>query len=370
MNEPVVFSVSDFVAVFNQTIEYAYPVITIEGELSNFKISKGKWLYFDLKDDQASVRFFGTVYSLPGPLEDGIMVRVIGSPRLHQTFGFSISVQTITPVGEGSLKKAADLLRAKLSKEGLFAPERKRYLPYAPVRIGLVASGESAAYADFIKILNARWGGVEIVHAESQVQGELAIGQLVSALERLNETENLDVIVITRGGGSADDLGAFSAEQVVRAVAASRVPTLVAIGHEVDESLAELAADVRASTPSNAAELLVPDRSAVIAAAYQDMRLCLNKATHILDGQRQYAKDVPALFHNAVARHLASHQQWLTHRQQHLHGYNPALVLRRGYAILRHQGAPVKRAGQLKAGDAATIELADGSLSVTIDKVY
>lgn len=370
MNEPIVFSVSDFVAVFNQTIEYAYPVITIEGELSNFKISKGKWLYFDLKDDQASVRFFGTIYSLPGPLEDGMMVRVVGAPRLHQTFGFSISVQIITPVGEGSLKKAADLLRAKLTKEGLFAPERKRYLPHPPARIGLVASGESAAYADFMKILNARWGGVEVVHAESQVQGELAIGQIVSALDRLNETENLDVIVITRGGGSADDLSAFSTEQVVRAVAASRIPTLVAIGHEVDESLAELAADVRASTPSNAAELLVPDRSAVVAAAHQDMRLCLNRTEHALDKQRQYAKDISPQFHNAIDRHLALHRQWLAYRQQHLGGYNPALVLRRGYAILRHQGLPIKRARQLKAGDAATVELADGSLAITIDRVY
>lgn len=370
MNEPVVFSVADFVAVFNQTIEYVYPVVTIEGELSNFKISKGKWLYFDLKDDQASVRFFGTIYSLPGPLEDGMMLRVVGAPRLHPTFGFSVSVQSIAPVGEGSLKKAADLLRAKLTREGLFAPERKRRLPYPPQRVGLVASGESAAYADFIKILNVRWGGVQIVHAESQVQGELAVSQIVAALERLNETENLDVIVVTRGGGSADDLGAFSAEQVVRAVAASRVPTLIAIGHEIDESLAELAADVRASTPSNAAELLVPDKAAMIAVAYQDVRLCLNKTKSVLAAQRQYSRDIVMSLHDAAGRQLTRQREWLSHRRQYLSGYNPALVLKRGYAVLRHQDLPVKSTRQLKAGDSATVELADGSLAVTIDKVY
>ena len=259
------FTVSDFVAVFNQTIEYAYPTVTITGELANFRVSKGKWVYFDLKDDTSSVRFFGTVYMLPGPLEDGMLLQVDGVPRLHPTFGFSITAQSLKPVGEGSLKKAAALLEAKLTKEGLFSDERKRAIPYPPKRIGLIASGESAAYADFMKILTGRWGGIEIVHVDSQVQGAAAPAQIIRALDLLNaHGEELEAIVITRGGGSADDLQAFNVEQVVRAVAASRVPTLVAIGHEVDTSLAERAADRRASTPSNAAELLVPDRQAVI----------------------------------------------------------------------------------------------------------
>ena len=157
MSELLILGVSDFVTYVNQTLETAYPYVTIEGELANFRVSRNRWVYFDLKDAEASVRFFGTVYALPGPLEDGMVLRVSGNPRLHSQFGFSVNVQTITPVGEGSLRRAADLLAAKLQAEGLFALERKRVLPYPPRRIALLTADKSAAYVDFLKILNARW---------------------------------------------------------------------------------------------------------------------------------------------------------------------------------------------------------------------
>jgi exodeoxyribonuclease VII large subunit len=259
-------SVSEFVALLNQTLEYAYPSVTIVGELANFRVSRNKWVYFDLKDDNASVKFFGSVYQLPGPLEDGMLLKVRGVPRLHNLYGFSVNIAQIQPTGEGSIKKAAQLLQAKLAKEGLFDESRKRPLPYPPARLGLIAAKQSAAYADFVKILNARWRGMAVEHIDVQVQGEAAPAQLVAAIEQFNShVEPPAALVIIRGGGSAEDLAAFSTEVVTRAVAASRVPTLVAIGHEVDLSLAELAADRRASTPSNAAELLVPDRQHVLA---------------------------------------------------------------------------------------------------------
>jgi exodeoxyribonuclease VII large subunit len=263
--DELVLTVSDFVAVLNQTLEYAYPSIVVTGELANFRVSKGRWVYFDLKDEHASVKCFATIYQLPGPLEDGMLLNVRATPRLHQLYGFSLNATNIQPAGEGTIRRASELLRAKLTAEGLFDDSRKRVIPYPPARIGLIASGESAAYIDFMKILQARWSGVEIVHADVQVQGEVAPAQIVAAIEQLNGLATPpDVLVITRGGGSAEDLQAFSTEQVTRAVAASRVPTLVAIGHEVDVSLAELAADQRASTPSNAAELLVPDRQYIL----------------------------------------------------------------------------------------------------------
>lgn len=245
MNDTV-FTPTDFVAVFNQTIEHVYPVVTIEGELANFKVSRNAWVYFDIKDDLASIKFFGSVYSLPGPLEDGLKLRVVGAPRLHPQFGFSITFQSIQPVGEGAVKKAADLLRDKLEAEGLFAPERKRPLPEIPRRIGLVTAEASAACADFIKILGERWGGLEILLVDVLVQGAEAPIQITSAMKHFEQLSPLaDVIVLTRGGGSAEDLAAFNDERVVRAIAGSRTPTLVAIGHEVDVSLAELAADRR-----------------------------------------------------------------------------------------------------------------------------
>jgi exodeoxyribonuclease VII large subunit len=155
-------SVSQFVALHNHVLEYTMPTVTIIGELSSFRVSKNRWVYFDLKDDEASVKFFGTVYQLTGPLEDGMMLRVQGTPRVHPQFGFSITVTSIQLAGEGTIRRAFDLLQQKLAGEGLFDQARKRELPYPPERIGVIASKESAAYADFMKILSARWGGVDI----------------------------------------------------------------------------------------------------------------------------------------------------------------------------------------------------------------
>src|ERR1035438_4041171 len=136
--DDLVLSVSDFVAVFNQTISYAYPSVTIEGELESYRVSKNRWVYFNLKDDHSSLKFFGTVTQLPGPLEDGLIIRVKGIPFLHPLYGFSVNVQFMQPVGEGSLKRAAQLLEAKLTKEGLFDENRKRLINYPPARLGLV----------------------------------------------------------------------------------------------------------------------------------------------------------------------------------------------------------------------------------------
>lgn len=357
-----VFSVSDFVAVLNQTLEFAYPSVTVQGELSNFRVSKNRWVYFDLKDDEASVRCFGTVYQLPGPLEDGMLLNVRAVPRLHPQFGFSLNIQNLQPAGEGSIKKAAELLAAKLAAEGLFDDVRKRPLPYPPARIGLVTSGESAAYADFTKILNARWHGVEILHVDVQVQGEAAPAQIVAAVEQLNGlAEPPEVIVLTRGGGSAEDLAAFSTEQVTRAVAVSRVPTLVAIGHEVDVSLAELAADKRASTPSNAAELLVPDKQAVLNELRDARRDLAGSMQDILRGQLREIKLARASLQTAIVRFVQTAGQRLLADQQLLDALSPQAVLARGYAIVRRRGKIVRSAQALKKGDSIDVTFSDGT---------
>jgi exodeoxyribonuclease VII large subunit len=366
-SQELVFGVSDFVAYLNQTLEVAYPFVTIEGELTNFRVSKNRWVYFDLKDDDSSVKFFGTVYSLPGPLEDGMVVRVSGSPRLHNLYGFSVNYQTIQPVGQGSIRKAADLLAAKLQAEGLFDPERKRPLPYPPQHVALITAGGSAAYADFIKILNARWRGVRVDHYDVLVQGEQAPAQIVQAIAVANAAAEVpDVLVLTRGGGSAEDLAAFSHELVTRAVASSRVPTLVAIGHEVDISLAELAADRRASTPSNAAELLTPDR-AVVLGQLQNARAELDEAllgivadrSDWLGRQRlELDRGVLAKFELAKTR--------LTSARLLIEAYNPTAALQRGYALVHQDGVLIQRAQQLRVGDTVQLRLSDGLLQATI----
>ncbi len=361
-----VWSVSDFVAIFNQTIEYAYPFVSIQGELTNFKVSKNKWVYFDLKDENSSVRFFGTIYGLPGPLEDGMLVKVNGSPRLHPQFGFSVSVQSIHPVGEGEIKKAADLLQAKLQKEGLFEVSRKRPIPYPPTKVGLVASSESAAFHDFMKILNHRWTGVDIRLIDVQVQGESAPGQIVGAISELNATD-VEVIIVTRGGGSPEDLAAFNHEVVVRAVATSRIPTVVAIGHEVDTCLAELAADKRASTPSNAAELLVPDKKWELANIEQiSDELNRLMSVHLLnhkDAVQQSAK----FLDSSLEQMVEAAKKEVMSVGSLLNSLSPKNILNRGYALVRSEdGTLISNIKKLKIGDKIAIELSDGNVAAKI----
>jgi exodeoxyribonuclease VII large subunit len=363
--EDIVLSPSDFVALLNQMVEFAYPTVVIEGELAGFKISKNRWVYLDLQDEFASLRCFGSVYQLPGPLADGLRVRIVGSPRLHPKFGFSVNLQSIQPVGEGSIKKTAELLRAKLLAEGLFAPERKRGLPVIPRSIGLITAADSAAYNDFIKILGECWGGLDIQLADVYVQGEQAPPSIVAAIETFNANPHPpEVLVITRGGGSAEDLSAFNDERVVRAVAASRVPTLVAVGHETDESLAELAADMRASTPTNAATVLVPDRRHE-RQVLQSRRESLNS---LLSGlyahEAQRTRNLRGNLATAVNSILSHHTHHLKASHQLATLFDPRAALRRGYAIVSKGSAHIKRVGEVRPGDNLGIELADGKLNV------
>lgn len=361
MSQTPVLTVSEFVAIFNQTLEYAYPVIVVEGELTNFRISKNRWIYFDLKDESASIKCFGTVYQLPGPLEDGLLLQVQAVPRLHPQYGFSMNVQYIKPVGIGSLVRAAALLEAKLRAEGLFDETRKRTIPYPPQRVGLITSGESAAYLDFIKIIGERWGGVEILLADVQVQGDGALVQLVSAMDYFNAHERpVDVIVMTRGGGNAEDLAVFNDERLVRTVSTSRIPTLVAIGHEVDVSLAELAADKRASTPSNAAEILVPDKHSVLQDIATTSKTLTGLLMQNLRSQELAVREYVQKLQSGVKQILRVAQDNIDTRQRVLAALNPATTLARGYSVIRLNGRVITTVKSLHYGDGIRIELHDG----------
>ena len=366
--QDIMLSPSDFVALLNQTLDYAYPSVTIQGELANFRVSRNKWVYFDLKDDYASVKFFGTVYSIPGPLQDGMMVSVAGHPHLHELYGFSVQVSSMQPLGEGSIKKAAELLAAKLQAEGLFDAERKRSLPYPPQKIGLITSVQSAAYADFIKVIGARYGGLDITVYDVQVQGDQAVIDIVEALKYFSEhTDLADVVVVTRGGGSADDLAVFGHEHVVRAVAASRVPTLVAIGHEVDLSLAELAADARASTPSNAAELLVPDKKDVLAQLQNKSDWLRQGLVLHLESAKQNLAVQHASLQTGIQIHLKQFSQHVHAQSQLLQALSPHAALQRGYAVVRKQSKIITSVRHIKQGDTLAIQLQDGTLQTKVE---
>ena len=357
------FTPTEFIGVVNQTLEYAYSPVLVTGEVASFKVNQGKWVFFDLKDEESSVSCFMTLWSLRQPLEDGMKVMVRAVPKLTKWGKFSLTVSAVQPVGEGSLKKAYEMLKKKLTLEGLFDLAKKRLLPEDLTRIGVISSTQAAGYADFIKIINARWGGMKVQVAHTQVQGMDAPDQIIKALRYFNERADVQVIAILRGGGSADDLSYFNDEKLVREIASSRIPVITGIGHEVDESLADLAADVRASTPSNAAEILTRDRAEEL----DKLSRLMNRATQALLQQVDQAKFnnrekvqkvsrglltkyiEPSLEANKtkVTQMLQKLQGKVTELQQNVQNrlkllevLNPEKVLAQGYAILSGKISP------------------------------
>ncbi|MBR0465291.1 exodeoxyribonuclease VII large subunit [Candidatus Saccharibacteria bacterium] len=357
------FTPTEFVGVVNQTLEYAYSSVLVTGEVASFKVNQGKWVFFDLKDEETSVSCFMTLWSLRQPLEDGMKVTVRAVPKLTKWGKFSLTVSTVQPVGEGSLKKAYELLKKKLTAEGLFDPAKKRSLPDDLLRVGVISSTQAAGYADFIKIINARWGGMKVQVAHTQVQGMDAPDQIIRALQYFNERADVQVIAILRGGGSADDLSCFNDEKLVREIASSRIPVITGIGHEVDESLSDLAADVRASTPSNAAEILTRDQAEEL----EKLSRSMNRVNQVLLQQvdqarfenREKVQKVsrglltkyiePSLEanKNKMTQMLQKIQGKVTEMQQNvqsklklLEALNPEQVLAQGYAILSGKISP------------------------------
>jgi exodeoxyribonuclease VII large subunit len=337
------FSVSDFIAATNQTLEFAYPGVEIEGEVTSFKVNQNKYVFFDLKDAGGSIGCFMTVWQLRVALEDGMKVIVNATPKLTPWGKFSLTVRAVRPSGEGSLKKSFELLKAKLDKEGLFAPERKRVLPLLPRQVAVISSTQAAGYADFVKILNDRWGGLQVDVAQVQVQGADAPDQMIRALEYFNTREELpEVIVLIRGGGSADDLAAFNDEKLVREIAASRVPTLVGVGHEVDVSLADMVADVRAATPSNAAQLLVPNRSDIARGVRRQVQSLLPRTQQAIGVKQSAVRRQLERTFEAISRHYNDHEARFEAKRKLLAELSPHRVLARGYALVRGEVQPGK----------------------------
>ena len=380
--DTVTFTPTEFIAVTNQTLEYAYGNVVIVGEIASFKVNQGKWVFFDLKDEESSISCFMPVWDLRMPLEDGMKVAIRGVPKLTKWGKFSVTISKIAPVGEGSLKKAFEMLKKKLQAEGLF--ERKRALPEDLTRIGVISSTQAAGYADFIKILNARWGGMKITVAHTQVQGLDAPDQIIRALNYFNERGEVQVIAILRGGGSADDLSAFNDEKLVRAVAASKIPVIAGIGHEVDESLVDLAADVRASTPSNAAELLTKDRKEEmkhvrmlmgqakqslmdnISRAEQNNRDIIRKVSNglfakYIEPMMQKVEDQKKQMLKKIQEEYDKKEFVLSQKLKILEALNPEKVLKQGYAIL---------AGKISPGSMVDITTLRHNIKAEVKEIY
>lgn len=332
------FGVSDAVALFNQIFETATPVINIVGEVANFKVNQGKWVFFDLKDEESSINCFMSVFGLRTAIEDGMRVSVVARPNITKWGKFSLTIQSVQPVGEGNIRKAFELLRAKLDKEGLFSQDRKRSLPAIPKMIGVISSTGAAGYADFIKIIGERFSGLHIKVADVQVQGRDAPDQIIAALRYFNEMENPpDVIALIRGGGSRDDLVAFDDELLVREISASRVPLITGVGHEVDVTLADLVADVRAATPSNAAQIIVPEQSEIISRLDSELKHLLSRYDSRLDSLSAQISSNGDVIISRIDRLIDSLCDQHKNLNQILRQIDPRLVLNRGYSIVRSE---------------------------------
>lgn len=261
-----VFKVSEFNEFINLYLGKVGEVV-IEGEIGEIKIRDNKWIFATIKDETSSVDVFAITYQISGysVLEPGMLVHIYGIPRLYQKTGkFSVFASKIVPAGEGALRIAFEKLKERLDAEGLFDLSRKRKIVDFPERIGLITAPGSAAYGDFIKILRERMGGLTIYFYPVMVQGRESVNSIISAFDYFNlNMPDLDALVLIRGGGSLEDLQSFNDEKVARAIFSSKIPVVCGVGHEQDLTIADLVADLRASTPSNAAELLVRKREDV-----------------------------------------------------------------------------------------------------------
>ena len=359
--EAPAFRPSELVAAINQTLEYSYSSVLLVGEVSSFKINQDKWVFFDLKDEETSVPCFMSKFQLRVPLEDGMKIVVRGVPKITKWGKFSFTVQTVQPIGEGSIKKAFEMLKRKLAEEGLFDESRKRPIPEDISRLGVISSTKAAGYADFIKILNARWGGINIKVAHTQVQGIDAPEQIIKAIKYFNEHTDVQTIVIVRGGGSADDLACFNDEGLVRAVAASKIPIVTGIGHEIDQSLTDMAADLQASTPSNAAELISKDKRDIEWGIESNISSIARTISNRADFELKRVDEQFEHLTKFIKEKINFIYNTLLQRVKILEGLNPEKILENGYAIL---------SGKISPGSVVEITTHDKIINAEIKEIH
>src|SRR6202008_1054559 len=259
-----VYTVSDLTARIRDLLARNFTDVSVQGEISNLRPASSGHIYFTLKDERAQVRcvfFKQQQRGMKFRPEDGLKVTVRGSVSVYEARGeYQIYVESLEPVGRGALQAAFEQLKKKLEGEGLFDPARKKLLQLLPSRIGLITSRAGAAVRDVVRILTRRFPNVHLTLYPVRVQGEEAAGEIVEALRYFSKRQAADVVLLVRGGGSIEDLWSFNEEKVARAIAACAVPVISGVGHETDFTIADFVADVRASTPSAAAELVVKSR--------------------------------------------------------------------------------------------------------------
>ncbi len=396
--EKRIYSVTELTANIKQILESSFPFVWVEGEISNLKETSSGHIYFILKDAFSQLKvvlFRNFLSSLKFRLKNGLQIIVGGRISLYAERGeYQLIAESVEPKGMGSLQLALEQLKEKLYKEGLFAPEKKKPLPSFFNRIALVTSPSGAAVRDMIKIITQSFPGIEILIYPVKVQGEEAPWEICYALEEINRMGEVDAIILGRGGGSLEDLWAFNEEMVARSIFASKIPVISAVGHEIDYTIADMVADVRAPTPSAAAELVV----SIMEKAYRRVKENEGKIIRLLEEKikensqrlkRLYSglillhplrnlerkrKEAETL--NARLKEVFSHllhiqrEKWRTLAGK-LHSLSPLNVLERGYSItyLLPSQVIVRDSRQAKKGDRLKVKVCKGEIYCGVESI-
>ena len=404
-NRPDAFSVSQLNEYIKMLLEGNPGLndIWVQGEISGAKLYSSGHLYFSLKDTDSvisAVMFRGSMMRMEFEPENGMKVVAHGRVSAYPPRGqYQFIVDRMIPDGAGALAVAFEQLKAKLGAEGLFDPARKKPLPTHPKRIGVVTSPSGAAVHDIIRVAKKRCPSTEILIFPSLVQGAEAPAYLRGGIQYFNAVKDdpeqgVDLIIIGRGGGSAEDLWGFNDERLARAVAASEIPVVSAVGHEVDFTICDFVADLRAATPSAAAELSLPDKedlnrqvSALVTrlTGAQTTRLrrlrtrleqlstakVLTSPEGVYRLRRETVEGLSKRLNLSVSRHLTHKRQSLERVVAELGALNPLAVLGRGYALVQTgEGRVIPAAAELKVGDRVSLRFADGTARVTVDEIH
>ncbi len=395
--EDEVWSVSDLNAYIKELfdIDYRLRELLVIGEVSNFSRAKSGHAYFTLKDDRSQIRcVMWSTFANRSAIEpvDGDAIIAQGRISVYEATGqYQLYVERLEPAGRGDLAKAFEQLKERLAAEGLFDPVHKSPIPTFPEKIGVVTSADAAALRDIRNVLRRRWPLVSVLLAPTLVQGTDAPTQIVQALQWLDGRNDIDTIIIARGGGSMEDLWAFNDEGVARAIFRAAHPVIVGVGHETDFTIADFVADLRAPTPSAAAELSVPDKAEMmdhVQGLNRDLvgdmmafihrhRVYLNGLTRslknlspqgALDSKRQHVDWLFGRLDRAIAQHLDRAKSQLEISQTRLVSVSPVSTLLRGYAIVKKKEGPIVRSvSDVIEGDELEIHVADGDFDVTVE---
>ena len=395
--ERQIYTISQLTREIKTILESSFPPIWIEGEISNFKKHSSGHMYFVLKDENSQLPVVmwrshnQRLFFIP---QDGMKVLAQGNLSVYERRGqYQFEIIQLQPAGIGELQIAFEQLKTKLREEGLFAEDLKKPIPRFPDKIGIVTSPTGAAIRDMVSIFGRRFPGVELILAPVRVQGEGAAEEISRAIKDLNQFGAVDLIIVGRGGGSLEDLWPFNEEVVARAIHDSRIPIISAVGHEVDFSIADFVADLRAPTPSAAAELAVPNRDELIDIVRNNMgkldRLVRDKISYYRervgnlensyalrrpsDVTKQYQQRLDDLTRGLEIQYsykLNSHKHQIENLQKQVISLSPQSILSRGYSLcFRDQdGKLVKLAEDLKAGDKVRIQFYEGQAKGKIDE--